>query len=143
MLNIKKSVITPFTCEQMFALVSDIENYKHYLPWCPSSKVLQHDGNTIVGRADISYLKVSTHFTTKNINQPCSRIDMSLVDGPFKQLAGFWQFTPLGEHGCKIEFNLNYQFNNIIIEKVIGKVFEFVIKNIVDAFIKKAHEIYK
>jgi ribosome-associated toxin RatA of RatAB toxin-antitoxin module len=143
MLKINKSVITPFSCEQMFNLVSDIENYKHYLPWCPSSKVLQNNGNETIGRVDISYLKVSTHFTTKNINTLHSRIDMSLVDGPFKELHGYWQFTPLGESGCKIEFNLNYQFNNIIIEKVIGKVFEIVIKSIVDAFVKKAHEIYK
>ena len=143
MLKIQKSVITPFTAEQMYNLVSDIENYKHYLPWCPASKVISKDANVTVGRVDISYLKVSTSFTTKNINTPCTRIDLSLVDGPFKQLSGFWQFTQIGEKGCKIEFNLSYQFNNFIIEKVIGKVFEFVIKNIVDSFVKKANEIYR
>lgn len=143
MLNISKSVITPFTPAQMYALVSDIENYKNYLPWCPSSQVLKRDGNKITGRVDISYLKVKAHFTTENINCENQRIDLSLVDGPFKHLKGHWLFTPLGTTGCKIEFKLNYAFSNFIIQKVIGTVFEMVIKNIVDSFVKKAHEIYR
>ncbi|MBX9867182.1 MAG: type II toxin-antitoxin system RatA family toxin [Burkholderiales bacterium] len=143
MLNISKSVITPFTPAQMYALVSDIENYKNYLPWCPSSQVLKRDGNKITGRVDISYLKVKAHFTTENINCENQRIDLSLVDGPFKHLKGHWLFTPLGTTGCKIEFKLDYAFSNFIIQKVIGTVFEMVIKNIVDSFVKKAHEIYR
>ena len=143
MLNISKSVITPFTPAQMYALDSDIENYKNYLPWCPSSQVLKREGNKITGRVDISYLKVKAHFTTENINCENQRIDLSLVDGPFKHLKGHWLFTPLGTTGCKIEFKLDYAFSNFIIQKVIGTVFEMVIKNIVDSFVKKAHEIYR
>lgn len=143
MLNISKSVITPYTPAQMYALVSDVANYKNYLPWCPSSEILKTDGNKIIGRVDISYLKVKAHFTTENINTQNERIDMSLVDGPFKQLHGHWKFIPLGENGCKIEFKLDYKFSNIIIEKLIGAVFELVIKSIVDSFVKKAHEIYR
>ncbi len=143
MLNISKSVITPFTPAQMYALVSDIENYKNYLPWCPSSQVLKREGNKVTGRVDISYLKVKAHFTTENINCENQRIDLSLVDGPFKHLKGHWLFTPLGTTGCKIEFKLDYAFSNFIIQKVIGTVFEMVIKNIVDSFVKKAHEIYR
>lgn len=143
MLNITKSVITPYTPAQMYALVSDVANYKSYLPWCPSSEILKTDGNKIIGRVDISYLKVKAHFTTENINTQNERIDMNLVDGPFKQLHGHWKFIPLGENGCKIEFKLDYKFSNIIIEKLIGAVFELVIKSIVDSFVKKAHEIYR
>lgn len=143
MLTITKSVITPYTPAQMYALVSDIANYKHYLPWCPSSQVLKSEGNRVVARVDISYLKVKAHFTTENINTPDQKIDLNLVDGPFKHLKGHWIFTPLGDTGCKVEFKLDYKFSNIIIEKVIGAVFEFVIKNIVDSFVKKAHEIYR
>ncbi|TXI98550.1 MAG: ubiquinone-binding protein, partial [Neisseriales bacterium] len=61
----------------------------------------------------------------------------------FMHLKGHWIFTPLAEYGCKVDFKLDYKFSNIIIEKVIGAVFEFVIKNIVDSFVKKAHEIYR
>lgn len=142
MTNINKSVIVPYTTAQMFALISDIQNYHHYLPWCPSSQVLSTNDNITVGRVDIEYLKVKTHFTTRNINIQNEKIEMQLVDGPFKRLHGNWQFTPLGDKGCKITFTLDYQFSSFIIEKVIGAVFEMVIKNIVDAFVKKAHEVY-
>lgn len=140
---ISKSVITPYSPAQMYALVSDIANYKEYLPWCPSSQILQVIGNKVIARVDISYLKVKAHFTTENINTENQRIEMNLVDGPFKQFKGHWLFTPLSETGCKIEFKLEYKFNNFIIEKVIGTVFEFIIKNIVDSFVQKAHEIYR
>lgn len=144
MLNIAKAVLTPYTTAQMYALVSDIASYKNYLPWCPNSQILQAaTENCVVARVDISYLKVKAHFTTRNINSHNSRIDMDLVDGPFKHLKGQWIFTPLGETGSKIEFRLEYKFSNIIIEKIIGTVFELVIKNIVDNFVKKAREIYK
>lgn len=143
MLNISKSVIVPYTPAQMYGLVSDIDNYPKYLPWCPSSQVLKREANKVTGRVDISYLKVKAHFTTTNTNTENERIDMDLVDGPFKHLKGHWNFIPLGESGCKVEFHLDYKFSNFLIEKVIGAVFEMVIKSIVDAFVKKAHEIYR
>ena len=142
MLNITKTVIAPYTPAQMYALVSDIENYRQYLPWCSSSKILQQAENQVIGRVDIAYLKVTTHFTTANLYSPNERIEMSLVDGPFKHLKGQWLFHPLGTKGCKIEFQLEYKFSNIFLEKLIGPVFEFVIKSIVEAFIKKAQQIY-
>lgn len=128
MLNISKSVITPFTPAQMYALVSDIENYKNYLPWCPSSQVLKREGNKITGRVDISYLKVKAHFTTENINCENQRIDLSLVDGPFKHLKGHWLFTPLGTTGCKIEFKLDYAFSNFIIQKSLERFLKWSLK---------------
>ncbi|MEN9946440.1 MAG: hypothetical protein RLZZ293_826 [Pseudomonadota bacterium] len=142
MLNITKSVITPYTPAQMYALISDIANYKNYLPWCPSSQVLSKQENIVIGRVDIAYTKIKTHFTTKNINTENKRIDINLVDGPFKHLQGHWIFTSLGETGCKVEFKLEYKFSNFILEKLIGAVFEFAIRNIVDSFVKKAQEIY-
>jgi ribosome-associated toxin RatA of RatAB toxin-antitoxin module len=67
---------------------------------------------------------------------------MHFVDGPFKELTGNWLFTPLGDSGCKIDFNLEYKFSNIIIEKIIGPVFSYISKNIVDCFIKEANKQY-
>lgn len=139
MIKIKKSVIVPFSCEKMFNLVADIDNYQNFLPWCSKSSSFNDENNHVVGSIDIDYLKIKTHFITKNINNAPYKIDMNFVDGPFSDLHGFWLFTPLGENGCKIEFNLNYKFSNLIIEKIIGPVFNFITKNIIDCFIKEAH----
>jgi ribosome-associated toxin RatA of RatAB toxin-antitoxin module len=143
MLKINRSIITSHTAEQMYNLVADIENYKNYLPWCPNSQIIKLiDKETLVARVDISYLKVKAHFSTLNHYTANTRIDMDLVDGPFKHLQGHWNFMPLGELGCKVSFNLEYKFSNIILEKLIGSVFEIIIKNIIDRFVLKAHEIY-
>lgn len=142
MLEIKKSVIIPFSPEAMYNLVSDIKNYPHYLPWCTSSEVKEIEKNIVTGRVDIEYLKIKTHFTTQNINTPPHKIIMHFLDGPFKAFSGEWNFIPLGENGCKVNFNLTYQFANIILERMIGPVFSYISKNIVECFILEAKKRY-
>lgn len=142
MIEIRKSVLVPYSPDKMYNLVTDIKNYPKYLPWCSHSEIKDQTHNTITASVFIEYLKVKTHFTTKNTNYPYDKIDMQLVDGPFKHLAGSWYFIPLGENGCKIEFFLHYKFSNIFIEKIIGPVFNYITKNIVDCFIKEAHKLY-
>ncbi len=139
MIEIKKTVIVPFTPKQMFEIVNDIETYPNYLPWCSSTKIQDQTEDLLVGSIYLEYLKVKTHFTTRNKNTPYSHIDVQLVDGPFKELSGTWNFKALGENGCKIEFSLNYKFTNSLFEKIIGPVFEYITKNIVECFIKEAH----
>ena len=139
MIEIKKSVIVSSTPEKMFNLVSDIAHYSKYLPWCTKSEIKDEYDNIVVGAIYLEYLKIKTHFVTKNINTPNSKIEMELVEGPFNFLNGLWSFTPLGENGCKIDFSLKYKFASGIIEKVIGPVFSYISKNIVDCFVKQAN----
>jgi ribosome-associated toxin RatA of RatAB toxin-antitoxin module len=140
MIEIKKTVIVPYTAEKMFKLVSNIENYPKALPWCSKSKIKEQSGNEVIGAIYIEYLKIKTYFVTKNINTPFSKIEIQLVEGPFHNLYGYWNFIPLGETGCKIEFSLKYKFANVLLEKVIGPVFNYISKNIIDCFIKEARE---
>lgn len=141
MIEVKKSVIVPYTPEKMFNLVSDFEHYSTYLPWCNRSELKEQHENTIIGAIYIEYMKIKTYFVTKNTNIPHSKIYIDLLEGPFHDLNGSWTFTPLGDNGCKVDFLLRYNFANSIIEKVIGPVFSYISKNIVDCFIKQAHKI--
>ena len=142
MMHIKKSVIVAHTPLKMFNLVKDIENYPKYLPWCTKSNIQKHSDDEITGAVYLEYLMVKTHFVTRNVYYPHSKIDMHFVDGPFKELSGNWTFTPLGDYGCKIDFNLEYKFSNHFFEKIIGPVFSYISKNIVDCFIKEANKQY-
>lgn len=143
MVEIKKQVIVPYSPEQMFNLVHDIENYPKYLPWCTHVDIRENSADYIVGAVYLEYLKVKTHFVTRNEYYPHNKIDLKLVDGPFKVLYGSWNFTKLGTHGCKIDFVLHYEFANSFLDKLIGPVFSYISKNIVDCFIKEAHQKYK
>jgi ribosome-associated toxin RatA of RatAB toxin-antitoxin module len=90
----------------------------------------------------INYRHVKQSFTTVNVRVVPQRIEITLLDGPFKQLDGKWQFIALTPSACKIEFRLNYEFSNKLLEKVVGPVFHYIATTFVEAFIKRAEQIY-
>ncbi|MCX8513980.1 MAG: hypothetical protein RL017_766 [Pseudomonadota bacterium] len=136
--NISKTVIINHSAQTMFDLVSDIDNYSKYLPWCSQSEIKDQYDDIVIGSICIEYFKIKTSFITKNINTPYDSIQMFLVDGPFENLSGLWQFTPLGVNGCKITFTLDYKFSSQIFEALLSPVFNHICKTIVDCFIKQA-----
>lgn len=139
---VQKSVLLPFSAEQMFALVNGIEEYPKFLPWCSDTKVLQREGNKVVASIAINYHGVKHAFTTENVNQQPTQIKITLVEGPFRHLDGTWIFKPLRADACKVELDLHYEFSSKILEKMIGPVFHIIANNMVDAFCKRAEEVY-
>ncbi|WP_293764964.1 type II toxin-antitoxin system RatA family toxin [uncultured Aquitalea sp.] len=139
---VEKNVLVAHTPAQMYALVDEVEHYPRFLPWCAKAEVHSADDGEQVASLHIDYLKIRQHFTTKNQRVDGQSILMELVDGPFRHLQGLWRFTPLGEIGCKVEFRLQYEFSSAILEKVIGPVFSHISRTLVDAFIKRADEVY-
>ncbi len=143
MIEIKKTAIVLHTPEQFFNLVADIDNYPKYLPWCSETKIKTQNENEVIGTVFIEYLKIKSYFTTRNIYTKFTKIDIHLIDGPFKELSGYWSFSPLGETGCKIEFVLKYEFKSFLLEKLFGSVFAYMNKSIMDCFIKEANKRYR
>lgn len=141
--SINRSAIVPFSPEKMFALVDDINAYSQFLPWCQKS--FEHSRNDDVVRASIELAKgrVKKSFTTQNRLHRGKMIEMKLVDGPFKQLEGYWRFHPLKEgFACKVELDLAFEFSNKIIALAIGPVFTSVANSLVDAFVERAQSLY-
>ena len=139
---VEKSVLVPYSAEQMFALVDKVEDYPQFLPWCGGSSVSSVDGNTVHATVHINYHHVRQSFTTENLRQPPNYIDITLKDGPFKHLDGGWRFIPLSESACKIELQLRYEFSHKLLEKVFGPVFHYIANNFVEAFIHRAEKVY-
>lgn len=139
---VEKSVLLPFSAEQMFVLVDNVAEYPQFLPWCGGTSVTVLDGNKIQATVNINYHHVKQSFTTENMRVVPSRIDMKLIDGPFKQLEGSWHFIVLTPSACKIEFRLNYEFSNKLLEKVVGPVFHYIASTFVEAFVKRAELVY-
>ncbi len=110
MRSVHKSVLVPYSAQQMFDLVERVEDYPKFLPWCGGTRILQQTADETLARIDIDYRGVRAHFTTANRNQPPDRIVVELRDGPFRRLDGIWQFRALSESACKVEFELNYEF---------------------------------
>ena len=140
--SINRSALLPYTPEEMFKLVTDIEAYPGFLPWCSGAQILSQEDNGVTARIDFSVGKVSQSFTTRNVHRVNEEVALQLVDGPFSDLQGSWRFQPLGEAGCKIMLTLDYHFSNHMVSLVVGPVFSKIANSLVDSFHKRAVEIY-
>lgn len=141
--TVKRSVIVPYTPEQMFDLVSDVARYPEFMPWCGGAEVMEQDESGMTASIMIRIARISQNFTTKNTHDYPHRIQLELVDGPFSNLTGDWSFTPLGEDGCKIDFVMQYEFSNRTLEMVIGPIFNRIATSFIDSFTQRANELYE
>jgi len=139
---VEKMVLVPYTAEQMFVLVDGVEDYPQFLPWCGGASVTELDSTTVHATVHIDYHHIKQSFTTENVRINPKRIDITLEDGPFRQLDGSWQFIPLSPTACKIVFRLHYEFSSKLLEKLVGPVFHYIANNFVDAFIQRAEKVY-
>lgn len=142
MAMVEKSVLIERSAQQMFDLVDRCEDYPAFLPWCSQTRVEFRDERKTVATLHISYMSVKSHFTTENEKLIPLRMSLKLVDGPFRRLEGLWCFKPLAENACKIEFRLSYEFSSKMFEKVIGPVFSQIANTFVDAFVRRADDVY-
>lgn len=142
MTTINKSALVPYSPEKMFKLVDDIQAYSDFLPWCGKATEISRDDKNIEASILISHSGLNKEFTTQNKNTAFDKIEMHLVNGPFKNLDGVWLFEPLGETACKVSLNLEFEFSSKIIGITLGPVFSKIANSIVDAFIKRADSVY-
>jgi len=139
---INKSALVPYSPAQMFALVDDIEAYPEFLPWCKRARILSRTEDEVRATIELSKGGVEKAFTTCNRNQKNKMIEMRLVEGPFKRLEGFWRFDALGEDGCKVSLDLEFEFASRMLGMVVGPVFSQVANSLVDSFQQRAVDVY-
>lgn len=142
MTSINKSALVPYSPAQMFALIDDIEAYPQFLPWCKRTQVLSRNEDEVRATIELSRSGVEKSFTTCNRNQKHKMIEMRLIEGPFKRLDGFWRFDALGQDGCKVSLDLEYEFSSRVLSMMIGPVFSQIANSLVDSFQQRAVEVY-
>ncbi|MBU25646.1 MAG: ubiquinone-binding protein [Gammaproteobacteria bacterium] len=140
--KITRNAIVSHTREQMFDLVNDFARYPEFLPWCGAARVVDKTDTTIVGELRIQKGGIQQSFTTKNTLMPPERIDLSLVEGPFKSLAGYWRFEAVGSGACRVYLDLEFEFSGRLIAMVIGALFSQIAGSLIDAFCDRADQLY-
>jgi ribosome-associated toxin RatA of RatAB toxin-antitoxin module len=140
--SIQKTALVPYTPAEMFALVSDIEAYPKFLPWCSGAHVRLRSEDDVEATIDISKAGVEKSFTTHNRHQLNKMIEMRLVEGPFQRLDGYWRFDPLGDAACKVSLDLEFEFASRMLDMVVGPIFSQIANTLVDSFHKRAIGIY-
>lgn len=137
----------------MFDLVTDVPSYSQFLPWCDQARIVHSSGATesaqVTAQVGISFSGVRQSFTTQNVHSKeakgAFKICLQLVQGPFSQLQGAWLFTPVGsaaQNACKVELQLSYDFDSATLATLIGPVFDKIASSLVDAFVKRAEQVY-
>lgn len=156
MKHVHKSVLLWYSPREMYGLVTDVQAYPQFLPWCDRAEVIQSHDDGVTARVHIAFAGVHQAFTTRNVNQACSSVTMHLVDGPFSRLEGTWRFTPLNKPGeapdpqadpadapaCKVEFSLAYAFSSRALSMVVSPVFDRIANTFVEAFVKRAEQVH-
>lgn len=138
---VKRSKVVPFTCEQMYKLVNEVEHYAEFLPYFSGTEVHYRHADEVKATLTILAAGMSKSFTTCNRLQSNKMIEIRLVDGPFSHLEGFWRFDEMGE-GCRISFDLEFEFVGRVFSMLLGPIFEQIADKMVDSFCERAHVLY-
>jgi ribosome-associated toxin RatA of RatAB toxin-antitoxin module len=147
MKHVNKSVLLWYSPGEMYQLVTAIEDYPRFLPWCDHAEVIERRDDGVTARIGLAYAGVKHAFTTRNEHVPGETVVVKLVDGPFSLLDGTWDFVPLGRPGspaqaCKVEFDLRYAFASKALETVLSPVFDRVANTFVESFVTRAEAVY-
>ena len=144
MKTVHKSVLIWYSAQEMFDLVTDVPKYPQFLPWCDRAS-LEPDGTGMLAEIGIAFAGLHQTFRTHNEHVPGREVSMRLVDGPFSRLDGRWTFTPLGggqQRACKVELELHYGFDSATLSRLVGPVFDKIASSMVEAFVKRAEQVY-
>ena len=145
MKNIHKSVLIWYSPEEMFALVTDVQRYPEFLPWCDHARVLEETPEGMLAEIGLRISGLQQAFTTRNTHVPGREVRMQLIEGPFSKLSGGWQFHPVGDgsqRACKVELHLQYGFSSTALSALVGPVFDKIAGTLVDAFVQRAQKVY-
>lgn len=130
-----------YTPEQLFALVADVGKYPQFLPWCVAAKVKSRTASEEVADLTIGFGPFRETFTSRVILTPPGLIKVRYENGPFRYLNNQWKFQP-DPKGCKVDFFVDFEFKSRLLQAAIGVVFNEAVRRMVNAFLKRARDVY-
>lgn len=142
-MKIERSALVTQSAMDMFALVADVAAYPQFLSWCTHSEV--HEENADQQKASLTVLVagIRQQFTTINTLHPGERVQLSLLEGPFRNLKGEWSFTQLGDDGCKISLHMDFEMTAGPMAVLFGTGFGKIANRLLDDFCKRADLVYQ
>ena len=133
--------LVPYRPDQLFDLVADVSKYPAFLPWCIGARIRTQTETDLVADLTIGFKMFRESFTSRVALERPDRIHVHYENGPFKYLRNEWTFTP-DPRGCIVDFYVDFEFRSFILQKTIGMVFTEAVRRMVNAFHKRARDIY-
>ncbi len=135
--------VLPYSPEQLFDLVADIEKYSEFLPWCLASRFRSRSGDTVVAELVIGFRMFRERFVSRVSMERPHRIHVDYLEGPMKHLSNEWVFRPHAKpNHCEVDFYVDFEFKNPVLQKVVGVLFAEAFRRMVIAFEARAQQIY-
>ena len=142
MRKVNRSAIVPYSAREMFVLVDDVEAYPEFLPWCNQAEIHNRTEDSVEATLELHKGSVSNKFTTRNTRKEFEEIGLALVGGPFRHLAGGWRFKELGDDGCKVLLELDFEFESRLVDMMFGSFFADICNSLVDASTKRSEAVF-
>ncbi len=141
MTQIIRSALVARPAQVLFDLVNDIEAYPKMFSWCSEGRVETQSESVLRCFLGLHYRGIRTSFTTLNTLSRPNRIDLNLIDGPFSALHGHWDFSPIGDAGCRISLQLDFDFAGKWIGSALALGFQALADKMVDDFVRVARSL--
>lgn len=142
MRHVLRSALVGHSAQRLYALITDVERYPEFLPWCERATIESRSDSEVVATLAISRGPLRTQFTTRNALMPDREVRMTLERGPFDALEGAWTLTPIGEAGCRVTLALRFQFASRLSAALFEPIFEQTAASLVDAFVSRARAVH-
>lgn len=143
----RETRIVPYTADLMFQVVADVKKYPRFLPWVTGLEVLRHEGadggrEALIARMSVGFSRFRESYTSRvTLDEAARTIDVVQIDGPFRVLENHWRFAPEGEAACRVDFTIEYEFRNVLLNLAAGAAFDRVAKRMADAFEQRAAKL--
>jgi coenzyme Q-binding protein COQ10 len=143
----RETRLLPYTPEQVFDLVANVEAYPEFLPWCVACRIKKRETpNRFTADMAIGFKMVREKFTSRVTLERPDKITVEYLDGPFDHLINTWHFKPAvgpsGKPATQVEFYLEFEFRSKLLQSIIGMLFEEAVRRMVAAFEARAAVLY-
>ncbi len=142
MTSYQERVSLPYSQQEMFDLVAQVERYPEFLPWCIGARILRRENNILYADLVIGWKILREKFTSKVVLNGPGEVHFEYMNGPLKYLHGDWQFTPEGNNGTRVEFKVDFEFKSRTLSMVMGGVFSELVHRMVGAYEARAVQLY-
>ncbi len=133
--------VVPYTPEQLFDLVADVGAYPRFLPWCVAARVRSRTETQLLADLTIGFGPFRESFTSRVTLDRPNRVVVKYENGPFRYLNNQWDFLPHGT-GAEVAFFVEFEFRSRLLQAAIGVVFNEAVRRMVNAFLKRARDVY-
>lgn len=147
MTEINRSALLSYPADSIYTLINDVESYPQYMDGCVGTEILaqgeDEQGEFMQARLDLTSAGGVHRLTTHNRLQRPTKVEMTLIDGPFDEFSGIWTLEPLSDSACKVTLVLRFTMANKLLGLAAKQMFNPVADDLVGSLAKRAHQLYQ